>query len=345
MGVAYMGEIAHVESLENFAAAGLARIAGRSLLLELEPVVQSGPVEWARNNAVPIDRLVGENGALLIRGLGIADSDTLGGIFSMLFKDEQLDYIYRSTPRTKLQNKVYTASEYHPGETILLHNENSYTNRWPLRIAFCCIKPPAQGGQTPIADSRDVFRSMPADIVETFDHKGLMYVRNYGSIDLPWSEVFQTTDRKAAESYCADNDIEVEWLPNNGLRTRQFTPGVQKHPVTSEPVWFNSAHMFHVSSLRQDVHKAMVSLVGEENLPRNVYYGDGSRIPNEVFDRIRAAYLKNKILFDWQAGDLLILDNMLFAHGREPFAGDRRVLVAMARGMSARRQAGGRSKR
>lgn len=330
-----MGKIAHMESLEDFAAADLARIAGRSLLLELEPAVQSGPVEWARNNAAPVDRLVGENGALLIRGLGIADSETLDGIFSMLFKDEQLDYIYRSTPRTKLQNKVYTASEYHPGETIRLHNENSYTNRWPLRIAFCCIKPPAQGGQTPIADSRDVFRSMPADIVETFDHKGLMYVRNYGSIDLPWSEVFQTTDRKAAESYCAHNDIEVEWLPNNGLRTRQFTPGLQKHPVTSEPVWFNSAHMFHVSSLRQDVHKAMVSLVGEENLPRNVYYGDGSRIPNEVFDRIRAAYLKNKILFDWQAGDLLILDNMLFAHGREPFVGDRRVLVGMARGMNA----------
>ena len=329
-----MAKVAHMEYLEDFTAAGLARIAGRSLLLELDPVVQGAPVEWARNNAVAIDRLVGENGALLIRGLGIADSETLDGIFSMLFKNEQLDYVYRSTPRTKLQNKLYTASEYHPGETILLHNENSYTNRWPLRIAFCCIKPPAQGGQTPIADSRDVFRSMPADIVETFDHKGLMYVRNYGSIDLPWSEVFQTTDRKAAESYCAQNDIEVEWLPNNGLRTRQFTPGLQKHPVTSEPVWFNSAHMFHVSSLREDVHKAMVSLVGEENLPRNVYYGDGSRIPNEVFDRIRAAYLKNKMLFDWQPGDLLILDNMLFAHGREPFVGDRRVLVGMARGMS-----------
>jgi hypothetical protein len=333
-----MHEIAHMESLEDFAAADLARIAGRPLLLELEPPARSGPVEWARGNAAAIDRLAGENGALLIRGLGIADSETLGGILSALFQDEQLDYIYRSTPRTKLENKVYTASEYHPGETILLHNENSYTNRWPLRIAFCCIKPPAQGGQTPIADSRDVFRSMPADIVETFDRKGLMYVRNYGSIDLPWSEVFQTADRKVVESYCADNDIEVEWLPNNGLRTRQFTPGVQNHPVTSEPLWFNSAHMFHVSSLRQDVQKAMVALVGEENLSRNVYYGDGSRIPNEVFDRIRAAYLKNKIVFDWQAGDLLILDNMLFAHGREPFAGERRVLVGMARSMSAARR-------
>lgn len=330
-----------MESLEGCVAGDLARIAGRPLLLEVGAAGAGGSVEWARHNAAHIDRLVGENGALLIRGLAIPDSETLGGILSALFQDELLDYVYRSTPRTKLHSKVYTASEYHPGETILLHNENSYTNRWPLRIAFCCIRPPAQGGETPIADSRDVFRSMPADIAETFARKGLMYVRNYGSIDLRWSDVFQTTDPKAVESYCASNAIEVEWRPNNGLRTRQFTPGLQTHPVTAEPVWFNAAHMFHVSSLRADVHEAMVSLVGEENLARNVYYGDGSRIANEVFDRIRAAYLRHKLLFAWAAGDLLILDNMLFAHGREPFVGDRQVLVGMARAMSATRSVSG----
>jgi hypothetical protein len=32
----------------------------------------------------------------------------------------------------------------------------------------------------------------------------------------------------------------------------------------------------------------------------------------------------------WRRGDLLLIDNMLTAHGRRPCTGDRRVLVAMS---------------
>jgi alpha-ketoglutarate-dependent taurine dioxygenase len=32
----------------------------------------------------------------------------------------------------------------------------------------------------------------------------------------------------------------------------------------------------------------------------------------------------------WEAGDLLMLDNLLAAHGRRPFSGERRIAVAMS---------------
>ncbi|WP_281425855.1 TauD/TfdA family dioxygenase [Polymorphospora rubra] len=32
----------------------------------------------------------------------------------------------------------------------------------------------------------------------------------------------------------------------------------------------------------------------------------------------------------WRAGDLLLIDNVLTAHGRRSFEGTRRVLVAMS---------------
>jgi alpha-ketoglutarate-dependent taurine dioxygenase len=32
---------------------------------------------------------------------------------------------------------------------------------------------------------------------------------------------------------------------------------------------------------------------------------------------------------DWNTGDLLVIDNVLVGHGRRPFTGSRRVLVAM----------------
>jgi hypothetical protein len=40
------------------------------------------------------------------------------------------------------------------------------------------------------------------------------------------------------------------------------------------------------------------------------------------------------VAFPWQKGDILLLDNMLVAHGRAPYAGPRKVVVAMAEPVS-----------
>ena len=36
------------------------------------------------------------------------------------------------------------------------------------------------------------------------------------------------------------------------------------------------------------------------------------------------------VAFPWERGDILMLDNMLVAHGRKPFTGPRKILVGMA---------------
>jgi alpha-ketoglutarate-dependent taurine dioxygenase len=59
-------------------------------------------------------------------------------------------------------------------------------------------------------------------------------------------------------------------------------------------------------------------------------YGDGSEIPIEDLEAVRAAYRASEVASPWQPGDLLMLDNILAMHGRKPFRGERRVLVAMA---------------
>jgi hypothetical protein len=73
----------------------------------------------------------------------------------------------------------------------------------------------------------------------------------------------------------------------------------------------------------------MFALFGEENLAYNTYYGDGTPIDDSIIAEIREAYRQETILFPWQHGDLLMLDNMLVAHGRSPFVGPRKILVAM----------------
>ncbi len=68
----------------------------------------------------------------------------------------------------------------------------------------------------------------------------------------------------------------------------------------------------------------------EPDLPNNTYYGDGSPIEPQVLAELRAAYLAHSVTFPWRQGDLLMLDNLLVMHARQPYEGPRRVLVGMA---------------
>ena len=180
-----------------------------------------------------------------------------------------------------------------------------------------------------------MYRSIDASLVAEFQHKGLLYVRNYADVDLPWQEVFQTTDREVVTAYCKANDIQAEWLADGTLRTKQLGRWAVNHPVVGKPLWFNQAHLFHVSSLSAENQRNLISTFGENRLPRNVYFSDGSPIPTEALEHIRSIYQEQQISFDWQRHDLLLLDNMLFTHGRRPFTGHRKVLVGMARSCNA----------
>jgi len=305
-------------------------LAGLNFLFD----IQSSPdniIDWAESNASKIDEILHQNGALLIRGLKIQGSKKLEKVLTAAFGEELLEYIYRSTPRTKMRGRVYTSSEYHADESILLHNENAYSNRWPLRIAFYCVKAAAMGGATPIADSRSVYQNIPVEIRQEFERRKLLYVRNYSELDLPWIEVFQTNDKQKVEQYCQQNGVEFEWLPENKLRTKQMNDATSIHPFTQQKVWFNQAHLFHISSQSDEIRKSLLNIVGLDGLPRNVYYGDGGEIDEQTIAIIRQAYEENTVIFDWQEGDLLLLDNMLFAHGRKPFKGSRRILTGMSR--------------
>ncbi len=321
--------MSEVIEARRYSAADLAPVSGLSLLLDVSGESGSA-LAWAQQHQDEVRSIIAENGALLIRGLKIHGSAQFGQLLSTLFGSELLEYTYRSTPRTALRGNVYTATEYPANEVIPQHNENAYSRHWPLRIGFMCMVPSETDGATPIGDSRLVYSLLPEGLRRKFEEKGVMYVRNYSTLDLPWSVVFQTEDKAEVEKYCRDNELEFEWLENEGLRTRQVNPAIAVHPVTGEKIWFNQAHLFHVSSLQKDIADTLIASMGEANLPRNTYYGDGSPIEIEVLETIRAVYDQTKIRFSWEKNDLMLLDNMLFTHGRESFTGARKVLTGMA---------------
>ncbi|NWD89127.1 TauD/TfdA family dioxygenase [Pseudomonas sp. K5002] len=269
-------------------------------------------------------------GGVLFRGFNVATPIDFKR-FAASFGAPLASYEFGSTPRSKVFAGVYSSTEYPAHQFIPLHNEQAYTRPWPARIWFHCIKASETGGETPICDSRLIYQRMPAEIREAFASRELLYVRNYsGALDLPWQKVFNTEDRAQVERYCQDNNIEWEWKADGDLRTRQRCAAVLQHPETGEWVWFNQAHLFHVSAIEPGVRASLLAAVGEENLPRHVYFGDGSAIPDAMLDTVRAVYDQTAVSFPWEPGDILMLDNRLVAHGRNPYTGDRKVIVAMA---------------
>ena len=74
----------------------------------------------------------------------------------------------------------------------------------------------------------------------------------------------------------------------------------------------------------------MLAVFKPADLPRNVYYGDESPIEDLVMEEISALYEQLAIRFQWQAGDLIMLDNMMVSHSRDPFEGTCKIMVAMA---------------
>jgi alpha-ketoglutarate-dependent taurine dioxygenase len=244
---------------------------------------------------------------------------------------ELLNYEFGSTPRKNVQGKVYTSTEYPADQEIILHNEMAYTTQWPEQLWFYCDKADCQGGETPIADSREIYRSLDSRITKTFEQKELIYIRNYRpGLDLPWQEVFNTQDPLEVAKACQRLGVEFEFkAKGKELKTTQKCQSIAVHPKTGEKVWFNQAHLFHASNLAPEYREIMEMMYAEDELPRNVMFGDGSKMDEGMLSEIREVMSAHKQIFQWQPGEVMLVDNLLCAHGREPFVGERKIVVAM----------------
>lgn len=309
----------------------------RPLPLLMQPAVQGvSLVDWASHNRALIEDHLLRHGAILFRDFAIHGVEAFERCIEVI-SGGALEYRFRASPRTRVSGNIYTSTDYPADQTIFPHNEHAYSPVFPLRLYFFCDTPAQEGGETPIGDTRQVFRSIDPEIRTRFIQKRIMYVRNFGDgFGLPWQTVFQTTDKAEVEAYCRSVGIELQWKPGDRLRTSQIGPAIVRHPRTGEPVWFNHATFFHVTTLELATRDALLAEFEEHDLPQNTYYGDGSAIEPDTLEHLRAAYQQALIEFPWRRGDLLLLDNMLAFHGRRPYRGARKVLTGMAEAFRSR---------
>jgi alpha-ketoglutarate-dependent taurine dioxygenase len=322
---------AHTQEIDG----GLIRIqqpgSGTSLPLTITPgTPELNPIEWIASNRELIQTTLLRYGAILFRDFSVNAAEEFEQ-FIRAISGGLLTYMERSSPRTHISGNIYTSTDHPPDQSIFLHSENSYQRAWPLKLFFYCVTPATTGGETPIADTRKILQGIRPEVREQFLRKKVRYTRNFGSdLGLSWQTVFQTDDRAVVEKYCEAAGIEYEWRDHNRLRTRHVRDAVTTHPITKEPVWFNHAIFFHPHSLDPVVREALLLITYEDDLPYNSSYGDGSAIEQSALDHILSVYDQETVTFPWRAGDILMLDNMLVAHGRKPYTGPRKILVGMS---------------
>lgn len=282
------------------------------------------------------DRLIAlarSHGALLFRGFALRHAEDFKLVATSLV-DELCDYCAGNSPRSEVIAGVYTSTEYPRELSISLHQEMSYTRNLPRFVGFFCEEQPSKGGATPLLDSRVLLESLPRDIVATFSGRRLTYIRNLNNggsgFGKSWQKTYNVEDRSRVEAHLARAGSSFEWRSDGALRVFETVDAVAVHPVTGQKVWFNQAEQWHPSALDDETRSAMLTLMPQDEFPHYVRFGDGTAIPDDMLTTIRSTQERIARRTPWRRGDMLFLDNMLVAHGRDPFEGPRRILAVLA---------------
>jgi alpha-ketoglutarate-dependent taurine dioxygenase len=265
------------------------------------------------------ERYLPRTGSILFRGFGVRDEASFRAFVTSFARPGHAlrlsssvypgDCAPDSSAARRLRSH-WQRSLHHAGQT--------HAGR-PSRLWFGCTQAAGAGARMLIADAREVYRRVPARIRRDWRERGLLVLRNYTAAgDASWSRAFGSSDWCEVEARCRALAIEWEWKKDGRLRLSKVCSPVAHHPLSHELVWFNDAHIFHggASELPQ---AEPVKRVAGEDLARSVCYADGAALlPGDIAE-VRAAYASAQLSVSWEAGDVLMLDNLLSAHGDECF--------------------------
>jgi alpha-ketoglutarate-dependent taurine dioxygenase len=293
--------------------------------------LRDAPLAFAEREGPALAGAIRETGMVLLRGVALDTPAAFEG-FVRALDGAPLPYRDAHTPRTRLHGNVYTSTEYPASQSIPFHSENSKNRAWPRRLWFQCVVPSRTGGETPLSDNAAVYRTLAPSTRRRFEERGVLYLRSCSDgagPGVPWPTIFGTRTRAVVEARCRARGLDFTWRADGVLHLRHRGAAVRVHPERGEPLWFNQAHLFHWSGLPDGVREEMLRVLGEDGLPSNAAYGDGTPIEADVIAEIRSAYEAHATERAWLARDVLVVDNLRFAHGRRPYTGERQVRVAM----------------
>jgi len=254
---------------------------------------------------------------------------------------EPITYVGGAVDREERVGGVYEAGSEPAHLNLAFHNEMAYLRHAVRVIAFGCIRPAATegAGRTTIADNREALRLLPLAMARRMAAEGVMYEQRLSNGDAPadvpvyktWQQAFATTARAEVESHLRHQGQQFEWRANGSLAIKWTRPAFAQHPDTGERLMFHAILSGH-SSWYNDWPPW--DQLDTSMRPWHSQWGDGTEFSAHELRSLRLAYetAASHTVFDWREGDLLILDNMRFVHGRSAFDDTERSLGVLLGG-------------
>ncbi|GAB5371889.1 hypothetical protein AAMO2058_001618900 [Amorphochlora amoebiformis] len=296
------------------------------------PVGQTRLSEWASANRKLITQKAMEHGAILFRGFDLRSPEEQAAFFLSLGL-KSMPYVGGAAVRTSIVGDIImTTNESPPEEPIPFHHEMAQVPNPPTHLCFMCNIAAKKGGATPILRSDVVYtylaKSHPKLCVD-METKGVKYVRvmpqeddESSPIGRSWKNTFNAKTKAQAEIEMKKLNTTWEWLPDGSVKTTTATvPAIREDKRTGKKVFFNS------------VVAAFIGWIDSRNDPKKaVVFGDGTPINPKALEDIANFMDKEKVSFPWLSGDVLLVDNTVCMHSRQPFEGPRRVLASVFQG-------------
>ncbi len=277
-------------------------------------------------------------GLVHVTNTGLGDLGRMRAIAKHVIQTD-MNYQGGANPRDALQPNVFEIGA--PLRAWLhYHHEMAYVGQSTSMLGFLCKHATAGKGATFVSDNVKVTDALLATpFGQKLKTHGLTYHRKLtdreafvgrdnAGVYNHWQKSMMTEDPAAAEAAAQARGLETEWGPNRLLITRYTTSAFEYFPGLDRNLLFSS---IADDSVWFDAWPSVMHLPHEER-PLKLTFGNGEELSREEILQFISVYDQFGMPIRWSQGDVAIVCNYRFAHGRpavrlEP--GEKRELGVM----------------
>ncbi|KAI1483354.1 Clavaminate synthase-like protein [Daldinia eschscholtzii] len=307
--------------------------------LDLDTVIET--VKYLQAQGEILTKKLAVHGTLLFRGLPIHDANDFS----------RFAHAFGYKPRPLLAPNVAPANESPKEVLIYNHNESPQVPHAPEYIFFYGHKVPEEGGETPISSSLELFHRAQQEIpefVSALAEKGILSKVTYktdrqyaggSTLKQAFGKEIRDGDDEATRRakieaqiarYGRGKHTTWEWTSDDsdgsgsgdaGVVLTHRLPAIRTQPGTGLPTLFTGLAAYHKN--------ARANAASGRNVTQQLF-GDGTPIPEEHLAALARITDEIRVLHKWHRGDVLVYDNVIAQHGREPWQGEQSDRVVMA---------------